>query len=54
MKGSGVYIKRWNGYSWEFKELPKKKKVKFSWRSVLFLVCLLSGLLVGYVIGLIG
>lgn len=54
MKGSGLFVKKWNGYSWEFKELPKKKKVgvsKFSWRGVLFLVTLVLGMFVGFLIG---
>lgn len=43
-----LYVKMWNGYKWEYKEVKRKASVKFSWRYVLFLVCLLFGLLVGY------
>ena len=49
-KGSGLFIKRWNGYKWEYKEIRPKKRVKFSWGSVGFLVCLVFGMFVGYLI----
>jgi hypothetical protein len=50
-KGSGLFVKRWNGSRWELKELPKKKKVKFSWRGIMFLVTLLLGMFIGFLIG---
>ncbi len=49
-KESGLYVKKWNGSNWEFKELRVKNKVKFSWRFVGLLVCLLLGMFAGYLI----
>jgi hypothetical protein len=52
MKGSGLYVKRWNTTSmrWELKELPKRKKVKFSWRVVGLLVSFVLGIFVGFLV----
>lgn len=41
-----VYVKDWNGFKWQYREVKFKKR-KFSWRFVLCLVCLVLGLLVG-------
>jgi hypothetical protein len=53
-KGSGLFVKKWNGYQWEFKELPKKNKKKFSWKFVLLLSCLVLGFLSGYLLNGLG
>jgi hypothetical protein len=48
-KGTGLFVKKWNGYKWEYKEVRRSKSVKFSWRLLLF--WLFVGVLVGFLIG---
>jgi hypothetical protein len=46
MQGSGLYVVR-NG---RFVELPKRRKKKVDWKFVLLWVCLLLGMLTGFVL----